>query len=184
MTNERARLFPERLETERLVLRRWREDDREAVIDIWADPDVWRAIGPGVMGMCFDPGYAAGRFEHHLEHWVQFGFGLWLAQERVSGQVAGWVGAAHPTYVPELAPGVEIGWALRRPFWGLGLAGEGATVAVKTAFAHLVLDEVVSLINPANARSIAVAERLGMTTAMDVRRPDTSEVLRIYRLGR
>jgi len=182
--HEGARRFPEHLETERLVLRRWRDDDREAVVDIWADPDVWRAIGPGIMGMRFDANYAAGRFEHHLDHWERYGFGLWLAQERVSGQVAGWVGAAHPTYVPELAGAVEIGWTLRRPFWGSGLASEGATAAVKIAFAHLVLDEVISLINPANARSISVAKRLGMSTATDVRRPDTSEILRIYRLGR
>jgi RimJ/RimL family protein N-acetyltransferase len=179
-----ASRVPEYLETERLVLRRWREDDREAVVDIWADPDVWRAIGPGVMGMRFDADYAASRFEHHLDHWEQYGFGLWLAQERASGEVAGWVGAAHPTYVPELAVAVEIGWTLRRPFWGLGLASEGAAAAVKTAFAHLVLDEAISLINPANARSIAVAERLGMSTARDVQRPDTSEVLRVYRVGR
>ena len=83
------------------------------------------------------------------------------SHERVSSQVAGWIGAAHPTYVPELAGVVEIGWTLRRPFWGLGLASEGAAAAVKTAFAHLVLDEVVSLINPANARSISVAETTG-----------------------
>jgi RimJ/RimL family protein N-acetyltransferase len=79
---------------------------------------------------------------------------------------------------------MEIGWTLRRPFWGLGLASEGAAAAVTTAFAHLVLDEVISLINPANARSISVAERLGMSAARDVRRPDTSDALRIYRLGR
>ena len=107
--------FPERVQTERLVLRRWHEDDRAAVVDIWADPDVWRAIGPGAMGMRFDADYAAGRFEHHLSHWEQHGFGLWLARERFGGQAAGWVGAAHPTYVPELAEAVEIAWTLRRP---------------------------------------------------------------------
>jgi len=175
---------PERVETERLVLRRWHEDDRAAVVDIWADPDVWRAVGPGVMGVPFDADYAAGRFEHHLSHWEQHGFGLWLAQERVSGQVAGWVGAAHPTYVPELAEAVEIAWTLRRPFWGQGLASEGAAAAVQSTFAHAVLDEVISLINPANVRSISVAERLGMSPASDVLRPDTGEVLRVYRLSR
>jgi RimJ/RimL family protein N-acetyltransferase len=176
--------FPERLETERLVLRRWQKDDRAAVIEIWADPDVWSAIGPGVMGMRFDTAYAVGRFEHHLSHWEQHGFGLWLAQERTSGQVAGWVGAAHPTYVPDLADAVEIGWTLRRRFWGQGLASEGAAAAVQTTFAHALLDEVISLINPANARSISVAERLGMSPARDIRRPDTGEVLRLYRLSR
>jgi RimJ/RimL family protein N-acetyltransferase len=176
--------FPERVQTERLVLRRWQKSDRAAVVDIWADPDVWRAIGPGVMGMPFDADYASGRFEHHLSHWERHSFGMWLALERLSGQVAGWVGAAHPTYVPELANAVEIGWTLRRPFWGQGLASEGAAAAVKAAFAHLVLDQVVSIINPANQRSRAVAERLGMSITRDVRRPDTGEVLRVYRLRR
>ena len=80
------RRFPEQLETERLVLRRWREDDREAVVDIWADPDVWHAIGPGVMGMRFDVDYAAGRFEHHIDHWEQYGFGLWLAMSGLAAR--------------------------------------------------------------------------------------------------
>ena len=99
---ETARPFPAHFEAKRLILRRWREDDRAAVVEIWADPDPWRSIGPGVMGTRFDADYAAVRLEHHLEHWEQYGFGLWLADERVSCQVAGWVGAAHPTYVPEL----------------------------------------------------------------------------------
>jgi len=134
--------------------------------------------------MAFDGDYAAGRFEHHLEHWRQHGFGLWLAQERVTGQVAGWVGAAHPTYIPELAGSVEIAWTLRQPFWGQGLAIEGAAAAVEATFAHVALDEVISLINPANARSISVAQRLGMSPVTDVCRPDTGEAMRVYRLAR
>jgi RimJ/RimL family protein N-acetyltransferase len=176
--------FPERLETERLLLRRWRDDDRAAVVAIWADPDVWRAIGPGAVGLPFDAEYAASRFRHHVSHWEQYGFGLWLAEPRGSGEVAGWVGAAHPTYLPDLAEAVEIGWTLRRPFWGRGLASEGAAAATEAAFAHLVLDGVVSLIGPTNTRSIAVAERLGMSPARDVSRPDTGERMRVYRRGR
>jgi RimJ/RimL family protein N-acetyltransferase len=47
--------FPERVETGRLVLRCWLEGDRDAVLGMWADPDVWRAIGPGAVGVPFDP---------------------------------------------------------------------------------------------------------------------------------
>jgi RimJ/RimL family protein N-acetyltransferase len=176
--------FPERVETERLVLRRWLEGDRDAVLGIWADPNVWRAIGPGAVGVPFDPEYALGRFRHHLSHWEQYGFGLWLAEPRGSGEVAGWVGAAHPTYLPDLAGAVEIGWTLRRPFWGQGLAREGAAAAAKTAFAHLALAEVVSLIGPTNTRSIAVAERLGMSPDREACRPDTGERMLVYRRGR
>jgi RimJ/RimL family protein N-acetyltransferase len=177
-------LIPERLETGRLVLQRWREQDRAAFASIWADPDVWRSIGPGVTGAPFDTGYAEARFEHHLRHWDQHGFGLWLAQESGSGEVAGWVGPSHPTYVPELAEAVEIGWTLRRPFWGRGIATEGAAAALQTAFAHLELDEVISLINPGNSRSSAVAERLGMSQGQAVRRPDTGEEMLVYHRAR
>jgi RimJ/RimL family protein N-acetyltransferase len=176
-------VFPERVETERLVLRRWLDGDREAVLGIWADPDVWRAIGPGAVGVPFDVEYPSSRFRHHLSHWAQYGFGLWLVEPRGAGEVAGWVGAAHPTYVPDLAGAVEIGWTLRRPFWGQGLASEGAAAAAKAAFAHLALDEVVSLIGPTNTRSIAVARRLGMSPAREVCRPDTGERMLVYRRG-
>jgi RimJ/RimL family protein N-acetyltransferase len=176
--------FPERLETERLLLRRWRDEDRAAVVAIWADPDVWRAIGPGAVGLPFDAAYATSRFRHHMGHWERYGFGLWLAEPRGGGEVAGWVGAAHPTYLPDLAEAVEIGWTLRRPFWGQGLASEGAAAATEAAFARLGLDRVVSLIGPTNTRSIAVAERLGMSRAREVCRPDTGERMLVYRRGR
>jgi RimJ/RimL family protein N-acetyltransferase len=154
------------------------------VLGIWADPAVWRAIGPGAVGAPFDAEYPASRFRHHLSHWEQHGFGLWLAEPRGADEVAGWVGASHPTYIPDLAGAVEIGWTLRRPFWGRGLASEGAAAAAEAAFAHLALDEVVSLIGPTNARSIAVAEGLGMSPSEEVCRPDTGERMLVYRRGR
>jgi RimJ/RimL family protein N-acetyltransferase len=176
--------FPELVETQRLVLSRWRERDRAEYLAIWADPDVWSAIGPGVAGAPFDAGYAASRFEHHVGHWRLHGFGIWRVEDRTGGQTAGWVGPAHPTYLPELADAVEIAWTLRRPFWGRGLAGEGAAAAVKAAFDHLGIDRVVSLINRSNTRSIAVATAIGMTPAQEVRRPDTGEAMRVYERGR
>jgi RimJ/RimL family protein N-acetyltransferase len=166
------------------VLSRWRAEDRPAFVAIWADPDVWSAIGPGVAGAPFDADYAVSRFRHHVGHWDRHGFGLWRAQERSSGEIAGWVGAAHPTYVPALADAVEIGWTLRRPFWGRGLASEGVAVALNAAFDHLRVEQVVSLINPSNRRSIAVASAAGMTQARDVRRPDTGEVMTVYERSR
>jgi RimJ/RimL family protein N-acetyltransferase len=181
--HERAR-FPELAETARLVLSRWRERDRAAFLAIWADPDVWSAIGPGATGAPFDADYAVGRFEHHVDHWRRHGFGLWRAQDRASGETAGWVGPAHPTYLPELADAVEIGWTLRRPFWGRGLAREGAAAALVAAFDHLGVERVISLINPSNARSIAVARAAGMTPAHGVRRPDTGEPMTVYERGR
>jgi RimJ/RimL family protein N-acetyltransferase len=174
------RRIPERVETERLVLRAWRPEDAGAWAATWADPDVWSALRPGAP---FDPEYGPQRFAHHLAHWDRFGFGVYAAEEQASGEVAGWVGPSHPLFVPALADAVEIGWSLRRPFWGAGLATEGARAAAAVALEHLAVDEVISLILPTNARSIAVAERLGMRYARDARRPGIEPDLRVYAAG-
>jgi RimJ/RimL family protein N-acetyltransferase len=62
---------------------------------------------------------------------------------------------------PEGWPGFEMGWALLRPYWGLGFATEGARSALEYAFVTLGRERVISVIAPENHRSIRVAERLG-----------------------
>jgi RimJ/RimL family protein N-acetyltransferase len=62
---------------------------------------------------------------------------------------------------PEGWPGFELGWTLRRSFWGNGFATEGARAALDFAFTQLRQPHVISLIQPENAASIRVAERLG-----------------------
>jgi RimJ/RimL family protein N-acetyltransferase len=171
--------FPERVETPRLVLRRWAEEDREALAAIWSDPDVWRSLRPGVP---FQPRVGEERLHHHIRHWDVHGFGLWALVERASGEVAGWAGASHPSFVPEVAEEVEIGWTLRRPFWGRGLATEAASEAVEASFAHLDRDTLISLIDPGNERSIAVARRLGMTEGRTV--GTAGLTLRVYSISR
>ena len=58
-------------------------------------------------------------------------------------------------------PGFELGWSLRRSFWGRGYATEGARTALQFAFTKLEHPHVISLIHPENAASIRVAQRLG-----------------------
>jgi RimJ/RimL family protein N-acetyltransferase len=155
--------FPEAVDTEHLHLRRWRPDDRDAYASIWADPDVWQSLRAGQPGD--RAAIAAEAFERQLRHWEEHGYGVWAAVDRSSDEIAGWLGAAHPTFIPELSDEIEIGWVLARPFWGRGLATEGARAARDNAVAHLSPPRLISLILPTNSRSIAVAERLGMTPA-------------------
>ena len=167
--------FPERVETERLVLRRPVARDRGAWAAVWADPRVSADLRPGQPA---DANHASTRFDHHLRHWREHGFGLWLVE--VEGQVAGWAGPARPDFAPEVAGAVEVGWTLRSPYWGRGLATEAARAAVATSFAELEGDELISLIHPATRRSIAVAERLGMRHDRDVRPGELGSELRVY----
>jgi RimJ/RimL family protein N-acetyltransferase len=170
--------FPESVQTDRLVLRRWRAEDLAAYERIWADPAVGTALRPGQPP---DPeaGNAAS-LKRKLEHWQRHGFGPWAAVLRDADEIIGWVGATHPERIPELAAEIEIAWTLREAFWGRGLATEGALAAVDVAFSHLAPPRVISLIHPANHNSIGVAARLGMRAAGTVVDPECDLELRIY----
>ncbi len=147
------------------------------MLALWADPEVWAALRPNTS---FDPDFVDARFEHHLGHWAEHGFGLLAVEERASGEIVGWVGPWHPVFAPELAAEVELGWTLRPAAWGRGLASEGAAAALDATFAHLGVPEVISLIHPENERSAAVAARLGMRHAGDTRHPGLGIPLRVY----
>ena len=173
--------YPEAVETERLALRRWTLEDGAAMDAIWRERDIWSALRPGIR---FDPDAGPQMLNRHVAHWRRHGFGLWAVSERPSSEIIGWIGASHPAFIPELADRIEIGWTLRPPTWGRGIATEGGAAAIDAAFEHLDTDEVISLIHRANERSIGVAERLGMRHARDVLHPELGEDLRVYALSR
>ena len=173
--------YPEALETDHLSLRRWRPDDGPAMDAIWRERDIWSALRPDIP---FDPDAGAAMLNRHVGHWDRNGFGLWAVMERHSDEIIGWVGPSHPAFIPELSDRIEIGWTLRPPWWGRGIATEGAEAAIDAVFEHLDTDEVISLIHHTNARSIGVAQRLGMRHARDVLHPELGEDLRVYALSR
>ena len=154
--------FPETIETGRLILRRWTANDLPAMTAIWSDSDVQAALRPGEQ---VDPqAVARESLDRRLANWTRDGFGLFAAVERGSGEVIGWSGFWRQDIARALEGEIEVGWTLRRPWWGRGLATEAAQASAEAAFADLDLDRVISLILPENTRSIAVAERLGMKT--------------------
>jgi RimJ/RimL family protein N-acetyltransferase len=92
-----------------------------------------------------------------IGHWALRGYGLWAVEERSSGGLVGRIGF----WNPEGWPGFELGWMLRRPFWGRGYATEAARTALQFAFTQMLQPEVISLVHPENAASIRIAEKLG-----------------------
>jgi RimJ/RimL family protein N-acetyltransferase len=142
------------LETKQLTLRMFRESDIDAYAEMVADPEVMRFIGDGKP---LSRPLAWRSLAMVMGHWRLRGYGLWAAEERGSGQLVGRIGF----WNPEGWPGFEIGWMLRRQFWGRGYATEGARAALEFGFTHLEQPEVISLIQPENAASIRVAQRLG-----------------------
>jgi RimJ/RimL family protein N-acetyltransferase len=141
------------LETERLLLRQWRDEDIDDYAEICADPVVMRYIG----GRTFSRAEAWRHMAYLVGHWQLRSYGFWAVEERASGRVVGRLGFSYP----DGWPGFEIGWTLGRSSWGRGYATEGARAALDHLFAATARPHVVSLIHPENRASIAVAERLG-----------------------
>ncbi len=144
------------IRTERLLLRRWRDDDRPAFAALNADPAVVEHLqGP----MTRD---ASDAFIDRIEvHWREHGWGLWALEVPGVAPFIGYVGLWPANYVTG-RPMVEVGWRLAREFWGHGYVTEAAQEALHFGFDKVGLDEIVSFTVPQNERSWRVMERIGL----------------------
>jgi ribosomal-protein-alanine N-acetyltransferase len=146
------------LVTDRLLLRRWRESDRAPFAAMNADPRVMEHFPSTLTPEQSDA--MIGRIEQSFE--IR-GYGLWAAEFRSTGRFAGFIGLAVPRFEAAFTPCVEIGWRLAAEVWGLGLATEGARRVLRFAFEDADLEALVSFTVPANAASIRVMEKIGMS---------------------
>jgi RimJ/RimL family protein N-acetyltransferase len=173
--------YPERIETNRLTLRRMTGDDADAYAAIWTDPTVWIALRSSEDD---DPREAAAKsLAKQLRHWDEHSFGLWVVAPTGEPEPIGWIGAWYPDFVPDVRGEIEIGWTLRESHRGQGYATEGAREAIAAAFEHFEPERVISLIAPTNEPSAAVAARLGMHQATEAT-TDLGLILRVFELPR
>lgn len=142
------------LHTRRLVLRAFVERDLDAYAAMCADHEVMRHIGGGGP---LERGLAWRQMAMFVGEWSLHGYGMWAIESREDGRLLGRAGFLHPPGWPE----AELGWLLARDAWGLGYAGEAVRAARTHGRERLGLPAPVSLIRPENARSIALAGRLG-----------------------
>ncbi|MFC4906366.1 GNAT family N-acetyltransferase [Actinomadura gamaensis] len=142
------------LETERLVLRPLAGADWDDYAAMMAHPEVAAGLAEGVGRTRDDVWRNLAMFIGHRE--IR-GYSHWALVEKATGA---FVGRAGP-WSPHGFPGLGVGWCLAREHWGKGYASEAARAALGYCFTELAAGEVVSLILPGNARSVAVAERIG-----------------------
>lgn len=147
------------LHTERLVLSGHTVDDFADSAAMWADPDVVRFIG----GRPSTEEEAWSRLLRYVGHWAALGFGYWVVRERASGRFVGEVGLADfRREIAALFGGApESGWALAPWAHGRGYATEAVGAMLAWAQSDLGAARTVCMIEPDNAPSIRVAEKLG-----------------------
>jgi RimJ/RimL family protein N-acetyltransferase len=142
------------LETERLILREWRNSDLENFAKFKMNAEAARFV------TSLDTVHACWReMAYFTGHWLLRGFGMWSIELKASGQNIGHCGC----YYPEGWPEPEIGWAIFPEYQKKGFASEAAVASIDYAYKKLGWTTAISLIANDNHPSIALAKRLGAT---------------------
>lgn len=149
-------------ETPRLILRHFHILDAAAMDRVHGDPEVMR-FGRGVQTSEWVRQWLRGCLEDYYQKW---GFGQWAVVEKTTRQVIGYCGLTRFDDIDGQAE-TEIGYRLARAHWGGGYATEAATAVRDYAFDLLCLPRVISIIDPRNAASIRVAEKIGLVHEKD-----------------
>jgi RimJ/RimL family protein N-acetyltransferase len=138
-----------------LILRQWRDEDREPFAALNADPEVMRYF-PSTLTRVQSDAFV----DRSIELIDGRGWGLWAVEVEGVAPFVGFVGLNVPTFMPDV---VEVGWRLAREHWGKAYASEAAREALRYGFEELGLAEIVSFTSTVNERSRRVMERIGMT---------------------
>lgn len=154
------------MRTARLVLRRWRDQDREPFAELNADPEVMHHFPAPLTREQSDA------FVDRIEdHFAAHGYGLWAIE--VEGRFIGFTGLLWLRFQADFTPALEVGWRLARPAWGHGYASEAATAALARGFQEV--DRIVSVTATSNEASRRVMERIGLSYRHDFEHPSLPE---------
>jgi RimJ/RimL family protein N-acetyltransferase len=146
------------IETPRLLLRPWRDSDREPWATMWTDPRVTEFLGSPR-----ERGNAIALADRVAERLLEDGYGWWVVEVKDAATFAGTVILQDVPFEAHFTPATEVGWHFAPEHWGNGYATEGARAAIAFAFDELDRAEVVALTAKINLRSQRVMRRLGMT---------------------
>ena len=145
------------IETERLILRRWREADAGPFHAMGQDEEVMRHLGPPMSR------------EHAVETIASInaqidsdGHAFWALERKSDGVFLGFCGIEQGPAGTPIADDLEIGWRLARAAWGKGYAREAAEATLAWTWANTAAPRVTAITTPANLRSWGLMIRLGM----------------------
>jgi len=149
------------IETQRLILRQWCEQDKAPFAKLTADPRVMEYF-PKTLST-IESNASIERFSSQI---TRTGWGFWAAERKpyngIGAEFVGFIGINdNPDGLP-FSPCVDIGWRLAFDHWGQGLATEGARAAMEYAFTRAGLEEVVSMTPVVNLNSEKIMRKLGM----------------------
>lgn len=141
-----------------LVLRPWKDSDRQLFAELSADPEVMKYLMPFPARKASD-----AWIDSQQDHLAKDGFCLWAVELAETAEFIGAVGLLRVGYEAHFTPAVEVGWRLARKFWGRGYAPEAAEPALQFGFEDRKLGEIVAMTVPMNVNSQRVTMKVGMS---------------------
>jgi len=144
------------LETERLILREWEDYDLADFARMNADPVVMQYLP-----RTFDEKATKRHMAEFQKHFKKHGYGLYVLEERETGEFVGFTGLNHVDFEAKFTPAIELAWRLDYEFWGKGYGSEAAKGVMNHAFNDLGIDELVAFTVYDNTRTIHLMEKLG-----------------------
>jgi len=147
------------LQTKRLKVHRPTREDLENYLKLFSDPEVMRYIGNGQTRNLEN---TKSYLDKAIHHWEKHGFGLGPIFEKETGEFVGDAGLVHLGLDDRNAE-IELGYRLKKKFWGKGYATEIARAWIAWGFDHLPLKEIIASVYEENESSRHVLEKVGMS---------------------
>ena len=148
-------------ETDRLLLRKYVEEDAGAFFELNSDPEVLRFV-PDQQLLDVEQARQI-LIDHPMADYRKHGFGRGACILKSTGQQIGFAGLKHLEELGE----VDVAYRLLPAYWGQGLATEVALASVRYGFATLGLKRIIALVMPENVASVRVLEKAGLRYTAD-----------------
>jgi RimJ/RimL family protein N-acetyltransferase len=170
----------ETIETDRLILRAWTDDDINEYIRVFTKPEVLHFP----FGRGFTEEEAQLRVERHISAHSRGEVDQWAAVVKATQTVIGWIGLSYALDYPGFEHLMQVGWRLEPDAWGEGYATEGGSASVQYAFENFPIDDLYVFAQPENSASIAVGKRLGATYVGEAMAGDILHAMYVIRRSR
>jgi len=143
------------LETERLILREIKLDDKEELLKLYTDPEVLRYTGESAVQSLEEMEEA---IKIRIKNYTKYGYGRWATILKEGNKFVGWAGLA---YLPEFDE-IDLGYRFFQDYWGMGIATEASKAILDYGFDNLGLDRIIAIAMKENKASIRVMQKIGM----------------------
>jgi len=163
------------IDTPRLLIRPLKAADAKPLAALWSDPAVTR-----YMGGPRDAVTVHRQVQEDARAGTIRRLDLWPVVERATGQVIGNCGLTEKEVDGKQE--IELVYVFATSAWGKGFATEAAAAIRDHAFRHLAVPGLIALIDPENAASARVAEKVGMHLEGETRRPG-GKIMHIYAMS-